>query len=222
MPTYSINTVRRFFITLLSVFCIASLSASTQRLDIGRFSTHGLQGWEEKSFSGHTRYRLVSHDNSTVLEASTQGAASVLYKKIAIDLTKTPWIHWSWKITGIYEGLNEQSKAGDDYPARLYAVVKKGILPWNTRALNYVWSSSTARGRSWNNAFTKKARMIAVESGAELVGQWVHEKRNIREDYFRQFGEYIDRIDGIALMADSDNAGLQSTSYFGDIYFTDR
>lgn len=207
---------------LLPLYCATGLAESIHRQEFARFSDNDLKGWEEKSFVGHTRYKLVTSDNRTVLEANTQGAASVLYKKMVVDLTKTPWIHWSWKISNTYEGLNEQSKAGDDYPARIYVVYKKGILPWNTRALNYVWSSSMPRLQSWDNAYTKKARMIAIRSGSENTGKWMQEKRNLREDYFKQFGEYIDRIDGVAIMADSDDSGMQATGYFGDIYFTDR
>lgn len=206
--------------TLASI--VGSLSASTQTLQLAKFSAGVLQGWEEKSFVGKTDYKLVQHDGRQVLRANTQGTASILYIEKKIDLTKTPWINWSWKISNTYSGLNEQTKKGDDYPARIYAIIKTGFFPWQTHALNYVWSSTTPKNESWKNAYTGNARMIAVESGPENEGTWKQEKRDIREDYYQQFGKRIDRIDGIAIMVDSDDSGLQATSYFGDIYFTDQ
>ena len=217
-----VNFLGKTLLAITLASAIGSLSASAQTLQLAKFSAGELQGWKEKSFVGHTEYKLVTLDGKQVLRANTQGTASILYIEKKIDLTKTPWINWSWKISNIYSGLNEQTKKGDDYPARIYAIVKTGFFPWQTRALNYVWSSTTPENKSWKNAYTSNARMIAVRSGTKSAGQWQQEKRDLREDYYQQFGERIDQIDGIAIMADSDDSGLQATSYFGDIYFTDQ
>ncbi len=69
-------------------------------------------------------------------------SASGLFKKIHIDLNKTPYFNWSWKIDRSLKGLNERSKEGDDYAARICVVKKHALFFWKTRALNYVWSSN--------------------------------------------------------------------------------
>ena len=62
--------------------------------------------------------------------------------------------------------------------------------------------------------------MLAVESGAEHANQWQYYKRNVRDDLQAILGKESQYIDGIAIMTDTDNSGLQATTLFGDIYFT--
>jgi hypothetical protein len=116
--------------------------------------------------------------------------------------------------------VDERSKAGDDYPARLYLVISGGVLFWRTRALNYVWSSHQPVGTSWPNAFTGNARMLAVESGPAHAGEWRHYRRDVRADLRRWLDEDIDAIDAVAIMTDTDNSGQHAIAYYGDIYFS--
>jgi hypothetical protein len=59
--------------------------------------------------------------------------------------------------------------------------------------------------------------MIAVESGAEHVGRWMIEERNLYADYKRLFAAEPPRIAGIALMTDTDNTGESAVAYYDDI-----
>ncbi|MCK5912801.1 MAG: DUF3047 domain-containing protein, partial [Desulfuromusa sp.] len=117
--------------------------------------------------------------------------------------------------------LAERTKEGDDYVARIYVVVKGGLLFWKTRAINYVWASSEKQGTIWPNAFAgKNAMLLAVRSSTDQQGIWYHEKRNVYEDLKAIFGEEIKTIHAVAIMTDSDNSkGLVRASY-GDISFT--
>lgn len=197
-----------------------SLAADSGRILVGDFGHGKRDDWEEKSFKGNTAYKLAMDSVTQVLEARSAASASGLYRKIRIDLHQTPYLNWSWKIDHALEGLNERSKQGDDYPARVYVVVSGGILFWKTRALNYVWSSTQPPGAAWPNAYTDHARMIAVRGMGDDAGHWRREKRNVREDFKHHFGEDIRYIDAVALMSDTDNSGQAVTAYYGDIYFT--
>ncbi len=208
------------FLSMLLLTSLCSHLAQAETLVVGDFGQGQLSQWEEKSFAGHTRYTLIETESGTVLKAQSQGSASGLFRKIEIDLTKTPYLNWSWRIDNLIEGNNERDKSGDDYPARLYIVISGGLLFWNTRALNYVWSSNQPVGSHWPNAFTANAQMVAVRSGNGQLGQWITEKRNVREDLKQLFGEEITKIDAVAIMSDSDNTGQSTSAYFGDIYFT--
>ena len=183
------------------------------------FKDSSLEEWKERSFSGHSQYELVDVDGTRVLRASTDGAASILYKEKTIELTKTPIITWSWKVQGVYDNINEQTKDGDDFPARLYVVAKTGLLPWQTLAINYVWSSHLEVGQSWYNPYTNKAKMVAVQAGASNSGQWITQSRNIAADFKEHFGKNIKAISGYAIMVDGDNANKKGTAWFADISF---
>ena len=193
---------------------------ASEPLLIDDFSSGKLDGWRVRSFDGETRYQVVDLDGKLVLKADTDKSASALYRKVDIDLRKTPYLNWSWRIENIHTIENQRVKAGDDFPARIYVVVKTGFLPWQTRALNYVWSNTSVDEDPWPNPFTPNAIMIPLRFGATGAGQWYRERVNIREDYFRQFNQWIDHIDGIAIMSDSDNARGSATAYYGAISFS--
>lgn len=204
---------------LLTVLLAAALAADA-RVVVGEFSTGALYGWEEKSFEGHTRYMLVTDEGRRALQARSRAAASGLFKRIHVDLRETPYLNWSWKVEETLGEIEERRKQGDDYPARVYVVFSGGLLFWRTRAVNYVWSSSQAKGARWLNAYTDNAGMIAVQAGAEAAGEWVAQRRDVREDYRRLFGEDVRFADAVAIMTDTDDTGKAATAYYGDIYFS--
>ncbi|MES0372278.1 MAG: DUF3047 domain-containing protein [Mariprofundaceae bacterium] len=193
-------------------------------IHIGKFSDGMLAGWKERSFDGRTIYTLIteptSKQNLKILKAKSDDTASGLFREIRIDLEKTPWIHWSWKTGQLFSNINENEKRGDDFVLRLYIIIDGGIFFWNSRALNYVWSSSHQTGEAWPNPFTSSSTMFAVESGNSGLGQWQHYRRNVREDLRQLIGKDVRHIDAVAIMTDSDNSGQKATGYYGDIFFT--
>ena len=223
---FNMNSMHSIF-TILAATAISAISVTPSHASAvisnqpsGAFSTDALDNWEERSFKGNTEYELVDAGEIPVLRGHTQGQASVLYREIDIDLTKTPIINWSWKIDHIYNNIEEHTKEGDDFPARLYVVVKTGFLPWETLAINYVWSSNTPVGRNWHNPFTDEAVMIAVQSGDEHAGKWSVHSRNVIEDFKTLFGLDATEINGYAVMVDGDNSNQDGTAWFGEISFT--
>jgi len=190
---------------------------------IGHFSSGSLDNWNNKIFSGTTDYQLVQLDGSQVLKAESHAGASGLFNQQHIDLHKTPYLNWRWRIDKRLNNLDEQSKGGDDYSARIYVVISGGWTFWKTKAINYVWSGNTAKGSIWPNAFAgKSAMMIALRSGDDKTHSWYQEKRNVLQDIQSQFGKDIRYIDAVALMTDTDNAQGEALSYYGDIYFSEK
>ncbi len=185
----------------------------------GDFPDNTLSKWKEREFKGRSEYALIEKDGQRVLRGTTNSQASVLYRQKTINLNKTPVIEWCWQIEKTYAIANDRVKAGDDFPARLYIVHKTGLLPWETVALNYVWSSASEKDSVWNSPFTSKSRMIAVQSGDESAGTWSFHKRNIKEDFKRYFGINVKKIEGYALMIDGDSARQSGTAYFGNVKF---
>lgn len=212
----------RLRIVIAALLLGSAVCAAGERVDVGRFSQNDMNGWEKKIFSKETHYQLASEAPGVALHAESDGTASGLVRHITIDLEKTPYLHWSWKVNNILHGNDERSRAGDDYPVRIYVVFSGGMFFWRTRAINYVWSSHQPVGTRWPNAFTSQARMIAVDSGSESLGQWISHSRNIREDYRQLFGEDVSSVDAVALMSDTDNTGLKATAWYGDIWFSDQ
>ncbi|WP_022963878.1 DUF3047 domain-containing protein [Halopseudomonas pelagia] len=174
--------------------------------------------WDSRDFSGATRYSLEQRDNQTLLRAQCINGASALYLEQSIDLQQTPVLRWSWAVANTFANIDETSKAGDDYPVRLYVVKDGGLLPWRTKALNYVWSSTQPAGSDWPNAYTANAHMLALRSGEPpAAGKLVSERRNVREDFQTYHGMDPGSIDGIAIMTDCDNSQQPATGWYGSI-----
>lgn len=212
-------------ILLLAALCwlilvpLRVLAMMPENAPSGPFAKQNLEGWKERSFEGKTDYRLVEDQGVAVLQGHTQGQASVLYRENKVDVSSTPWLEWSWKVDQVYTDIDERTREGDDFPARLYVVVQTGFLPWQTVAINYVWSSQQDIEEDWANPFTDKAHMVVVQSGQEQAGEWVHERRNVVEDFRKYHGIDVASLDGYAVMVDGDNGNRNATSWFGEIRF---
>lgn len=172
------------------------------------------QEWEVKSFSGFTRYSFSTSEDETVVQAISEGSASSLYLEKDIDIRRFSWLSWRWRTQDVFEGLDEKTRAGDDFPVRVYVVVSDGIFPWQVKSLVYVWSASQPIDSRWLNPYTDKAVMWVLDSGDRYIGQWREQKRNVREDLYRAFGQYYDEIKGIAIMTDSDSSGIHTMSWY--------
>lgn len=204
--------------------------AFAQTVTIAQFSHENLEDWQAKSFVGHTQYEITELDDQTVLHASSDQSASGLAKEIKVDLKQTPYLNWSWRIENRLPNMDETTKAGDDYAARLYIVKSGGFFIWKTKALNYVWSSNQEKGAVWDNAYAgSNARMIALRDAADGKSKWVSEKRNVFEDMIALYGDKGSEeanedayrfIDAVAIMSDTDDSKGQVRAYYGDIYFS--
>ncbi|MCW8328404.1 DUF3047 domain-containing protein [Photobacterium sp. SDRW27] len=201
-------------------------------IHIANFATESLSRWQAKSFIGMTQYDIVDFQDRRVLRAHSLGTASGLVKTFRVDLKKTPYLNWSWRVENTLPHLNEKTKNGDDYVARIYIVKSGGWQRWKTKALNYVWSSNQAIYSRWNNAFAgSNAKMLAVRGKKDLPKQWQQEKRNVYQDFINAFGDKGSRsaneaayryIDAVAIMTDTDNSQLEATAYYGNIYFSEK
>jgi hypothetical protein len=208
-----------YILMLLSVAVRAEIAG--EKLMIGSFSSGSLDHWESKEFKGQTKYHTSILQGTRVLKAESANSASGLFKEQRIDLQKTPVMNWRWRIENRLGNINEQSKSGDDYAARVYVVISGGLTFWRTKAINYVWASTSPKGKIWPNAFAgNHAMMIALRSSSDQSGVWYTEKRNILDDLKQQFDEDIRYIDAVAIMTDTDNAHGKVTAYYGDIYFS--
>ena len=197
-------------------------------------------GWEPLTFDKiqrHTQYQMVNDEDTTVVRATSEAAASGLIRKVKIDLKEYPVLKWRWKVENIISKGDITTQEGDDYAARIYITFqyepdkvgfqkkvkhKIGRLLFGDvpiAAINYIWGSRALKGTIADSAYTGLSKLIVVESGDENVGIWVDEERNVYEDYQEAFGEEPPLVNGIVIMTDTDNTGESAVAYYGDITF---
>lgn len=213
-------------------------------LDLGPFSksTPGgtlPNGWQAQTFKKidrHTTYELVKDSAITVVKAVAEKSASGLTLPLDIELKEFPILEWRWKVANAIAKSDPTSKAGDDYPARIYLTFKYDptrVSSWQRAkygfakslygsypphaGINYIWENKLPIGTIVPNAYTDRLRMIVVESGTAKLNEWQSYRRNVYEDYKQIFGEEPPRVSGIAIMTDTDNTGASATAYYGDI-----
>ena len=167
-----------------------------------------------------TIYSIGSNERGNFLKAVADNAASGLGKEIKIDLNKTPFINITWKVEKDLSGIKEDTKKGHDFAARVFAVKKTGATPLSNRAINYVFSSNSAVGQSWPSPYTKKSIDNVLATTKDNLNVWVTVKANVKEDFKKFHDLDVNELDGLAIMADTDNSKMKSISYFQNIYFS--
>jgi hypothetical protein len=189
------------------------------------------------AISRHTKYALVRDGDAVVLRAEAQASMSGIAHPLKLDVRTYPLIEWRWKVTNLLKKSDIASKAGDDYPARVYVLFDYDIrrLPFSVRAkirmarlagadvplaaLCYVWDGAAAAGTSVWSVYTDRVRMIVAESGGANLGKWVTIRRDVAADFRAAFGEEPPAVSGVVLVTDTDNTGESATAYYGDIRF---
>ncbi|MDB6000559.1 MAG: hypothetical protein JWP52_2258 [Rhizobacter sp.] len=187
-----------------------------------------------------TQFTVVVLDGAHVLKADASSSYGNLVHDLHVPVADHAWVNWKWRVDQLVENADLTSRSGDDSAARLcvffdYDASKLPFgertslklarsisgTPVPTETLCYVWDNKLPADSRLNNAFTKRVRLIVLESGTEKLGQWVSERRDIAADYLRAFadeaGGKVPDITGIGISVDSDNTRGHGVSYFGDV-----
>ena len=169
-----------------------------------------------------TTYSVGSNDNGNYLKAIADNAASGLGKEIKIDLNKTPFINITWKIEKDIPGIDETSKKGHDFAARVFVIKKTGATALSNRAVNYVFSSNQDLGSNSPSPYTKKSVDNVLATTKTKLNEWVTVKANVKEDFKKFHNLDVNELDGIAIMSDTDNSKQKSITYYQNIYFSSQ
>ncbi|HSG21920.1 MAG TPA: DUF3047 domain-containing protein [Azonexus sp.] len=229
---------------LFLVGLILPLTVAAEPLWVGRFNAGDATipaPWKIEQLNEKfppTRYSLRQWDGVHAVEAHANKSMALLGRTLAVDLKKTPILCWQWRIDAPVASADMSKKSGDDYAARVYLTfsVAPEQLGLTTRAklalarsiygnqvpdaaLNYVWDNTHPVGTLQNNAYTDRARMLVLRSGAGKAGAWVQERRDVAKDFQRAFGDIGGHLGGLAIASDTDNTGEQAHAGFADFRF---
>jgi Protein of unknown function (DUF3047) len=187
---------------------------------------------------GATRYRTVHAEGRTVLSARAEATSTAVQCEVNIDLDKTPWLQWQWRVDALVPGARIDDEARDDSPARLVLAFRAAAqrltlgdlmffeqielftgqrLP-NTSLL-YVWDPELPVGTVARYARTGRIRYFVVESGPARLGQWVTYRRNVLADFKAAFNEPPGPITSVGVLTDSDDMRSTAEALYGDISF---
>ena len=103
------------------------------------------------------------------------------------------FLNITWKVEKDLSDINENSKKGHDYAARVFVIKKTGATPLSNRAMNYVYSSNNEINSNQPSPYTKKSIDYVLSTTKENLNEWVTVKVNVK-DHFKKFHD-IDVID---------------------------
>jgi hypothetical protein len=190
-----------------------------------------------------TQYSIVELDGAHVLKVEANDSYGNLAQTVHMVPTDHSTLGWKWRVDTLVADADLKTKSGDDAAAKLciFFAFDGSKLSFGertrlalahsatgqdvpTETLCYVWDNKLPVDTGLTNAFTKRMRMIVLESGPGKLGQWATQKRNIATDYQRMFSDEsegkIPDVIGIAVSADADNTHNKGLAYFGDITLT--
>ncbi len=198
-----------------------------------------LDAWRPLTFPNiarHSRYSIESDGENRVLRADADASASAIVHTSRFAVHQFPEIHWRWKIQKPLARGDARTRAGDDYPIRVYVIFEYdpeqaslgqriqygaakaiyGQYPPHS-SLNYIWANREHGAAILTNAYTDRARMFPLQHGAARAGQWIEERRDILEDYRQAFGTDPPPTATVAIMADTDNTGERVSAWVDDL-----
>ena len=214
--------MKKILSLLIFTIFLFSISAAEEKI-IFEFTENELSELQVRKVRGadaKTIYTIGKNENGNFLKAVADNAASGLGKEIKIDLDDTPFINISWKVEKDLKGIKENTKKGHDFAARVFVIKKTGATPLSNRAINYVYSSNMNIDDYKPSPYTKKSIDYVLSTTKINLDEWVTVKANVKEDFKKLHKLDVKELDGVAIMADTDNSKMKAISYYQNIFFS--
>ncbi|MFP5466563.1 MAG: DUF3047 domain-containing protein [Gammaproteobacteria bacterium] len=183
-----------------------------------------------------THYTATTHQGRPALHADSDGGDSLMRLRLAADGPTIGRLGFSWfagqlntdadvadtgaddavvRVILQFGGDRSSFSARDQRLSDLMQLVTGEPLPYAT--LIYVWDPARPVGTVIAHRRSERIRKLVVQSGPGDLGRWVDLERNVAADYRLAFGKAPVRLEGIALMTDSNNTGVRSRAWYGPL-----
>lgn len=211
-----------FCLTILTgVLGVESLSAGEEVIILGKGKTETLAEWNKPVFAGTGSWSVVDDAADRVIKLRTESSSFALEKSIAVDLKKTPYLEWEWKVTVHPTGGSFASPEADDQAAQLLVVFPKTLFE-RRKVISYIWDPTAPKETVAAGAgpIYLNVKAMVVESGYGQIGKWLIEKRNVVEDFHALFGEVPERVAAIRMQINSQHTKSVAEVFWKTVRFT--
>ena len=179
-------------------------------------------GWKGQNW-GSPKYDfvIVNDEGHKALHMKSANEGSTISKDIKgkINLSETPFLEWSWKVTRLPAGANSCRKATDDQAGQIFVVWPRFPEAVRSRIIGYVWDSTEPVGKMCKSEKTGTVTYIVIRSGPGELGKWLTERRNVVEDFKKAYDDAADSPAAMSVAIDSNDTGSTAESYMGPILF---
>ncbi len=216
--------MKKILLLILCSIILSPVSKAEEKVifDFTEEELSNLQVRKVRGADAKTIYTIGQNENGNYLKAIANNAASGLGKEIKIDLDATPYINITWKVEKDLKGIKENTKKGHDFAARVFVIKKTGATPLSNRAINYVYSSNLNIDDNMPSPYTKKSIDYVLSTTKNNFDEWVSVKANVKEGFKKLHNLDVKELDGVAIMADTDNSKMTAISYYQNIFFSSQ
>jgi hypothetical protein len=173
-------------------------------------------GWYHRTFwtRGPMQMAFATKDGVPSLRFETRSTASMLFRRVDLDLMRYHFLTWRWYIEQpIDSALDERTREGDDHPARLFLVFLTSA--GDERRMEIVWGNKLKAG---DYKYIGGFPHYVADGGDDNIHQWRSEEVDLREVYGHIWPERTPaRLVDIAIFCDSDETHGHTVSYFADV-----
>ena len=161
---------------------------------------------------------IVQDEGRRVVELATEGEAMRIGRRLAIDVTGTPWLTWEWKALVLPTGADVRRPRRNDQAGRVM-VVFEGM-----KGIQYIWDTTAPAGTEARPDELELFQrvLVVVRSGPGEMGRWARERRNVAEDYRRLFGEAPPPVKLVGVESHSNDTNTRTAVRFGGLRFDTR
>lgn len=186
-----------------------------------------------------TRFDVVDLDGLRALRIESGASYGNLLHTLEASAPAAPVMSWRWRLEQAIEGADLRRKAADDVAAKVCVMFDHSIdrVPFVERqllrmarvstgqalpaaTLCYAWDPAQVSGAVLPNAYTRRMRWLVLQGAGSAPGAWRSERRALRADFLRAFGDEaseMPRITAVLVGADADNTGGQGIAYLADL-----
>jgi len=176
--------------------------------------------WHLKRFAGHAQFELARDDGRPAFRLISQASSFAIHREVAIDVQQFPVLSWAWKVLRLPPRGDVRDGRANDQAAQVYVIFPRAPGPrMASDVLGYVWDTQAPVGHRAANAAWPNVRVIVLQSGADRVGRWVREERNVRQDYAELFKREAPAAGLVAVMTDSDDTRTSTEAFFSGLAF---
>jgi len=218
------NTVTRMSLclaTLIGLAAVGSLCAGEEVIILDAHKTDTLLDWDKRVLSEGASWQVVDDSGDQAIKFRSKSSSLSLEKMIVVDLRQTPYLEWVWKVTVLPKGGDFTATLTDDQAGQLLVTFPKTLFE-RRKVITYLWDSTVPKGTMANAPGLPfvNIKAIVVESGESQLGKWVHEKRNLLENFQTLFGSTPERAIGLRIQMNSQHTHSAAEAFWKTIRFT--
>jgi hypothetical protein len=136
----------------------------------------------------------------------------------AYALKEWPILEWDWKMGVLPKGGDVRVKEKDDQAGSMCVVIDPGLN--FDSSLCYLFENDGPKDDKPITSTRKsqaKYLIIRTAKAGDKVGEWLHEKRNVYEDYKRVFGHEPGKPGNFGIQIDSNDTESSAEAFYRNI-----